>query len=69
MNIKTIPTILSTIAFSATVSALDYTDTTGESYVTIPTSTNPVYAVNLSAGAGVDLAKFDANCILSNGLS
>ena len=61
MKTKIVSVALSTLAFSATSMALDYTVDNIPDFVEIPSKpTNNMYTINLSAGEGVDLAKFDA---------
>ena len=61
MKTKIVSVALSTLAFSATSMALDYTVDNIPDFVEIPSKpTNNMYAIDLSAGEGVDLAKFDA---------
>ena len=61
MKTKIVSVALSTLAFSTTSMALDYTVDNIPDFVEIPSKpTNNMYTINLSAGEGVDLAKFDA---------
>ncbi len=60
MKTKIVSVTLSTLMLSATSMALDYTVDNIPDFVEIKSSTNNMYTIDLSAGEGVDLAKFDA---------